>query len=72
MPRVVMTIHISGSRDGEDWPVAGEGIDVPADEAASLIANGLASAAPPRETPVIETADLTPTKTKGLNTRSDR
>lgn len=42
---VTMTRHISGTRDGVDWPAPGESIDVPDEEAASLIANGLAKAA---------------------------
>ena len=44
MPKVEMLVYISGSRDGVDWPAAGETIDVPAQEAAELIANGFARA----------------------------
>ncbi len=42
---VTMIRKVSGSRDGVEWPDPGEPIDVPDDEAASLIANGLAKAA---------------------------
>lgn len=42
---VTMLCQISGTRDGVDWPAPGETIDVPDDEAASLVANGLAKAA---------------------------
>lgn len=41
---VTMLRHISGTRDGVDWPAPGESIDVPDDEAQGLIANGLAKA----------------------------
>ena len=42
MPKVEMIVLISGARDGVDWPAIGESIDVPAPEAAELIANGFA------------------------------
>ena len=38
-----MKAQISGFRDGERWPPAGSTVDVPADEAAALIANGYAT-----------------------------
>lgn len=37
---VTMRRQISGTRDGVDWPAPGETIDVPDDEAATLIALG--------------------------------
>lgn len=40
--QVTMKRQISGTRDGVDWPAPGETIDVPDEEAAGLIANGLA------------------------------
>lgn len=43
--KVTMIRKVSGTRDGADWPEPGEDIDVPEDEAASLIGNGLARAA---------------------------
>lgn len=46
---VTMKRQISGTRDGVDWPAPGESIDVPDEEAASLIVNGLAEAAAPPE-----------------------
>lgn len=45
MTKVKMVARISGTRNGEDWPAPGEVADVSADEAAALIAAGLASAA---------------------------
>ena len=42
MTIVRMDRHITGSRNGEPWPPAGETIDLPAREAADLIANGYA------------------------------
>lgn len=41
--KVRMLVHISGSRNGEDWPKAGETITVPAAEAEDLIRQGFAS-----------------------------
>lgn len=41
---VTMRRQISGTRDGVDWPAPGETIDVPDDEAATLIALGHAEA----------------------------
>ncbi|HEY1177100.1 MAG TPA: hypothetical protein VGF17_13170 [Phytomonospora sp.] len=40
--KVRLTSEISGSRDGEAWPAAGEEIDLPAGEAEALIATGAA------------------------------
>lgn len=40
--RVQMLATITGTRDGEDWPVAGESVTLPDDEAQSLINAGLA------------------------------
>jgi hypothetical protein len=44
MPKVEMLVLISGTRNGVDWPGIGGSIDVPAAEAAELIANGFARA----------------------------
>lgn len=41
--RVRMKIAISGSRNGADWPPAGGEIDLPNEEAAHLITQGLAT-----------------------------
>lgn len=41
---ITMRRQISGTRDGVDWPAPGETIDVPDEEAASLIALGHAEA----------------------------
>lgn len=43
--RVRMKIHITGTRNGEDWPAKGDDIDLPDTEAADLIANGYAQLA---------------------------
>lgn len=43
--RVVMRWKITGTRNGDDWPDAGESIDLPDAEAADLIAGGLATPA---------------------------
>jgi hypothetical protein len=40
--RVVMKHQINGTRDGQDWPAPGGAIDLPDDEAASLVASGSA------------------------------
>lgn len=41
--RVTMKAQVSGLRDGEPWPPVGGVIDVPDDEAVSLIAQSLAT-----------------------------
>lgn len=41
--KIIMKVAVSGSRDGERWPGKGEQVDLPPDEAADLIAAGLAS-----------------------------
>lgn len=41
--KVRMLVNISGTRNGEDWPKAGETITVPAAEAADLIRQGIAA-----------------------------
>jgi hypothetical protein len=42
MAAVKLTVHISGTRNGEDWPAPGTVVDLPDEEAASLVAHGLA------------------------------
>lgn len=42
---VEMTVQLSGTRDGVEWPEPGATIDVPDDEAESLIRHGSAVAA---------------------------
>ena len=52
MPKVKMLIKLSGTRNGEDWPNLGETLDVPKQEAESLIANGFAEkVATPKKAP---------------------
>lgn len=41
--KVQMAVNISGTRDGADWPRAGEVVDLPTDEAEALIAHGSAT-----------------------------
>ena len=40
--KVRMSVALSGTRDGADWPPPGAQLDVPDDEGASLCAAGLA------------------------------
>ena len=42
--KVRLTSEITGSRDGEPWPAAGEEIDLPESEALALLQNGSARA----------------------------
>ena len=57
-----LTAQISGMRDGQPWPAPGGLIDVPEDEANSLIAIGMAKAdkpaAPVEETATAPTAEV--------------
>lgn len=48
---VTMLRQLTGTRDGVEWPAPGDPIDVPDDEAASLIDLGLAVAAPAGDAP---------------------
>lgn len=41
-PIVRMKSKISGTRDGSDWPAPGETLEVPEEEAAQLVAGGIA------------------------------
>jgi len=45
MANVTMIRKVSGTRDGVDWPDPGGSLEVPDEEAASLISLGLAEAA---------------------------
>lgn len=56
MVKLIMAAHISGTRDGADWPLPGGEIDVPEAEAADMIRNQLARAAL-EVAVVIETAE---------------
>lgn len=40
--KITMLAEITGLRDGSPWPVRGETMDVPEDEAQMLVDNGLA------------------------------
>jgi hypothetical protein len=40
--KVKMKVVMSGTRNGESWPLPGGEIDVPDDEGANMCANGLA------------------------------
>ena len=42
--KVQMVVQISGTRDGADWPAPGGILEVPAEEAGSLVGNGFAKA----------------------------
>lgn len=59
--RVVMAVSISGTRNGADWPAAGNIIEVPAEEAADLIRLYLALPESPEEEP--EEAAIVPEAT---------
>ena len=68
--RVTLTTFISGTRNGEAWPEVGSVIDLPADEAQDMIANGYAEAVTGRQAtaetavavPVGETTGAQPVK----------
>lgn len=50
MSSIKLKVQITGTRDGVDWPAPGTVIDLPDDEAATLITNGLAVEATAEET----------------------
>lgn len=60
---VRMTVRLSGTRNGQDWPGIGETVDLPDAEAADLCAAGLAvpepetavrTATPTEDAPAVE------------------
>ena len=57
--RVSMLTPISGTRNGVAWPPVGGVTNLPAEEAADMIANGYAEPAEPAG-PATETADADP------------
>ncbi len=40
--KVQMRVQVTGTRDGVEWPAPGSVVDLPDEEAASLIAGGMA------------------------------
>ncbi len=56
--RVILTTSVSGTRNGEDWPARGSEVDLPDDEAADMIAAGLAKPVEAAEAPAVETATV--------------
>jgi len=60
MARVKMITRVSGTRDGVDWPPRGGELDVPANEAADLVAAGYAVAV--ESAPESAAVDTKPTK----------
>jgi|TARA_Y100000034_G_scaffold108415_1_gene138745 hypothetical protein len=44
MPKVKMLVKLSGTRNGDDWPNAGDTLEVSKDESVNLVANGYAEA----------------------------
>jgi hypothetical protein len=41
--KVRMTVDISGTRNGQEWPPRGEVVDLPDDEGAALCSSGMAT-----------------------------
>lgn len=63
MSKVYLKVKLSGSRNGDEWPDVGDSIDVPDDEAAQLVATGLASTEPVDITPEpLTTSPLAPSE----------
>lgn len=58
MAIVKMLTRVSGTRNGEDWPERGELLDVSADEAATLVANGLAVAGAAKEAATVDITEV--------------
>lgn len=62
--RVKMRHQISGTRDGVAWPAPGEEIDLPDDEAVTLLRQGMAEAIEDKAAPEKATAPKTTTRAK--------
>lgn len=58
--RIQMTHHISGTRNGEPWPAPGGEIELPDDEALTVLRNRLGVAV---ETPAVPETAATKRKT---------
>jgi hypothetical protein len=54
--KVKMIASITGTRNGQDWPAAGETVDLPDAEARDLVAGGLAVELDKKAAPAVETA----------------
>ena len=54
--KVKMIASITGTRDGQDWPAAGETVDLPDAEARDLVAGGLAAELDKQAALAVETA----------------
>ncbi|MEW2177146.1 hypothetical protein AB0890_12555 [Streptomyces sp. NPDC005406] len=56
--RIRMKVSLSGTRNGEGWPPAGEIADIPTGEAQHLVASGIAEEVDSRQgqAPKVETA----------------
>ncbi len=70
---VRMLVKISGTRDGIDWPNAGQETELPATEAADLIQAGYAASAEAPETATAPTADVetaTPQGNRSIKART--
>lgn len=59
MPSIKLKVQISGTRNGEEWPAPGTVVDLPDDEAAALIAAGLAVEPDDEEAAVAPAAEET-------------
>lgn len=67
--KIRMKVDVSGTRNGEPWPARGDTIDLPADEAQSLIDSNMAEAASNTK---IETAAVEPTDETAVIKRATR
>jgi F0F1-type ATP synthase epsilon subunit len=56
--KIKMRVSITGTRDGQEWPAAGETIDLPADEATALVDAGIAEVASNGASVKVETAAI--------------
>ncbi len=57
MPAFRMLAKISGTRDGADWPAAGETVNLPETEGVAMVASGLATVEA-ADAPLVETATM--------------
>lgn len=60
MALVRMTVQLSGTRDGADWPAPGELLECPAEEAAQLAGSALAVPFTPAAAAAVESAAVAP------------
>jgi len=68
--RVVLLGEMTGTRDGQQWPPRGSIVDLPDEEAVTMIRGSMARPADPEETVEVAVADVAGVESRPLTTES--